>query len=393
LKWQSQVTNPLGENTKVVINGNTLYVGGSGPNNYTSIQDAINDANDGDTVFVYNGTYREKIVIDKSIKLIGESKKKTIIETNEFPTIWVESEGITISNFFISNLNASAIYVDTWSENTTISNNIIFVEKPIHPAICLLSTHNLVFNNSIINGGILGGSYPNLVFNNTVNDLPLIYLQDAHDIFIRNKSGQIILVKCRNITITNQNIMNCYTSVGIYFSQRCNISKCNLSYSQYGLEIFDSLNVFIGKNILKGNVYGIYLEARKVKLEKNIVVGNFVRGIHIAHSRSVKIFENDIINNKVGLYLQDSKRCFISKNNFIDNQEHAEFDYIAAISVVGIYQTFTNLWLRNYWSNNSCPKIIFGEVMWCFFGAIAFTPWIQFDWMPSLKPIEWWKNG
>ncbi|RLF37285.1 MAG: hypothetical protein DRN03_02570, partial [Thermoplasmata archaeon] len=139
-------------------------------------------------------------------------------------------------------------------------------------------------------------------------------------------------------------------------------------------------------------VYGIYLEARKAKLEKNIVIGNLVRGIHVAHSRSVKISENDIINNKLGLYLQDSKRCFISKNNFINNQEHAEFDYIVAISVAGIYQTFTNLWLRNYWSNNSYPKIIFGEVMWCFFGTIAFTPWIQFDWMPSLKPIKWWEN-
>ena len=39
--------------------GNTLYVGGSGEGNYTKIQDAINNASDGDTVFVYNGTYYE----------------------------------------------------------------------------------------------------------------------------------------------------------------------------------------------------------------------------------------------------------------------------------------------------------------------------------------------
>ena len=34
--------------------GNTLYVGGSGPKNYSTIQEAINDASDGDTVFVYD---------------------------------------------------------------------------------------------------------------------------------------------------------------------------------------------------------------------------------------------------------------------------------------------------------------------------------------------------
>ena len=37
------------------ISGNTLYVGGIGPDNYTSIQAAINDASDGDTIFVYEG--------------------------------------------------------------------------------------------------------------------------------------------------------------------------------------------------------------------------------------------------------------------------------------------------------------------------------------------------
>ena len=33
-------------------NGNTLYVGGSGPGNFTKIQDAIDNASNGKTVFV-----------------------------------------------------------------------------------------------------------------------------------------------------------------------------------------------------------------------------------------------------------------------------------------------------------------------------------------------------
>ena len=61
--------------------GNTLYVGGSGPNNYSSIQSAVNDANPGDTVFVYNGTYYETVYIDKNdITLLGEDKNITIID-------------------------------------------------------------------------------------------------------------------------------------------------------------------------------------------------------------------------------------------------------------------------------------------------------------------------
>lgn len=55
--------------------GRTLYVGGNGPNNYTKIQDAIDNANDGDTVFVYNGIYYERLFINKTINLIGECRK------------------------------------------------------------------------------------------------------------------------------------------------------------------------------------------------------------------------------------------------------------------------------------------------------------------------------
>ena len=48
--------------------GNVLYVGGSGPGNYTKIQDAVDDASDGDTVFVYSGIYYETIFLtNKSI--------------------------------------------------------------------------------------------------------------------------------------------------------------------------------------------------------------------------------------------------------------------------------------------------------------------------------------
>ena len=65
-----------------LLDGKTLYVGGDGPGNYTRIQDAIDDASDGDTVFVFNSTYYENIEINMSIRLIGENKNTTIIYGN-----------------------------------------------------------------------------------------------------------------------------------------------------------------------------------------------------------------------------------------------------------------------------------------------------------------------
>ena len=62
--------NVLLERTSIpTSSGNTLYVGGSGPGNYTSIQEAIDNSEDGDTVFVYDDSspYYENLVIEKSI--------------------------------------------------------------------------------------------------------------------------------------------------------------------------------------------------------------------------------------------------------------------------------------------------------------------------------------
>ncbi|MBU0496441.1 MAG: hypothetical protein KKG04_00615, partial [Candidatus Thermoplasmatota archaeon] len=74
------------DDTKIqpVSDGITLYVGGSGPGNYTKIQDAIAAAHAGDTVYVYHGTYNDHVnnygvYIDKSINLLGENKYTTII--------------------------------------------------------------------------------------------------------------------------------------------------------------------------------------------------------------------------------------------------------------------------------------------------------------------------
>ena len=88
--------------------GNWLYVGGSGPGNYTRIQDAVDNASDGDTVFVYSGNYQQSmIIVNKKINLHGEDKNTTIIDgygqtcifrlvNGDFYTLFIEINGFTI---------------------------------------------------------------------------------------------------------------------------------------------------------------------------------------------------------------------------------------------------------------------------------------------------------
>ena len=84
--------------------GSTLYVGGTGGGNYSTIQAAVNAANPGDTVFVFddNAPYFEHITINKTINLIGEDRNTTIINGSYSDTIIkITSKKINISNPFL----------------------------------------------------------------------------------------------------------------------------------------------------------------------------------------------------------------------------------------------------------------------------------------------------
>ena len=94
------------EKTVMPTNRNrTLYVGGNGTGNYTTIQEAINDANSGDTVFVYDDSspYKENVIVNRSINFIGEDKDTTVIDANETGkhAIKITVDNVTSQNYLM----------------------------------------------------------------------------------------------------------------------------------------------------------------------------------------------------------------------------------------------------------------------------------------------------
>lgn len=101
-----------------------LYVGGSGPGNYTIIQDAIDNASDGDTVYVYSGLYESNVNIQKSINLRGENRTDTIIDVQwQINAVALVKGNINISGFTIRHASFSGLFVVEGTHN--ISDNII----------------------------------------------------------------------------------------------------------------------------------------------------------------------------------------------------------------------------------------------------------------------------
>jgi len=135
-------TTVVKQSTRATLDGNTLYVGGSGPGNYTKIQDAINDSSDGDMVFVFNGTYVENLVVDKSIDLIGEDKNSTVIDGSGVgDVVYISADEVNVTGFAVQNSGYVAVAVHDL--NGTLVD--IFYDAGLE----IRSNSNSVFGNII----------------------------------------------------------------------------------------------------------------------------------------------------------------------------------------------------------------------------------------------------
>jgi parallel beta-helix repeat protein len=121
------IASKMEQSSMPTLGGDIFYVGGSGEGNYSKIQDAIDNASDGDTVFVYDDSspYYEHILINKSISLIGEDLDTTIIDGGRNGTIVrIASVDVNISNLTIQNGDAG-ISCGFLSGSNTLQNTII----------------------------------------------------------------------------------------------------------------------------------------------------------------------------------------------------------------------------------------------------------------------------
>jgi len=231
--------------------GNTLYVGGSGPGNYTTIQSAINDAVDGDTVFVYDDSapYNENIVVVKSINLIGEDRNTTVIDANNNgDVIFVSAEHVSISGFTIQNSGISEypFYehqgIDINSNENTITGNIIYHTER---AISLNFSNGNIIRDNIIDNCSCHGIYQ---YDSHYNDISYNVISNC------NYSGICLAVSDNNI-LSHNTIKTVIYGHGIILSISNNnsIEENSLINNKYGMVIRQGENNSIIRNNFQEN--------------------------------------------------------------------------------------------------------------------------------------------
>lgn len=296
--------------------GSILYVGGSGGGNYSSIQTAVDAASPGDTIFVYNGTYFENVIINKSINLIGENRETTIINGGTTDVINIIADCVNVSDFTIKS------YINHWGTGIILNN----VQK------CNIK------NNSCSNNGYIG-IFLDSSLNNNINYNDVIY----------NGYYGIYFTSSSNNTISNNNIsLNSWDTgfsdyaagIGVWSSPNNTIRNNNISSNyDYGIELHKSSdnNKFIGNNISLNSASAIEIYSSSYNWIENNNISNNSAGIYFSYSMLNYIINNNIFLSKYSsIDLWGSSNCTIINNNLsLNGHNGIDLDYSNDNLIIG----------------------------------------------------------
>jgi len=276
-------------------NGNFLYVGGIGPDNYTSIQDAIDDAYNGDTVFVYaySSPYYENILIDKSINLIGENKNTTKIITD-----W--------EAYFVININANLVAISGF----TIEND--FKNEYNYGGIIICSCYNNISDNIIIGGFSSGEESGILLYDYSNNNII------KNNIFLDTTTGLLISNSNNNIIEDNYFSGNWFSLMG-YYSTNNTITNNKFPNNVHGIILQENcMNNTIAENYLSEisccQSIGIDFNSNNNTVSNNTIHSRGWTGIMIQFSRDNKVIGNRILKARDGIYIWNSSYNMITCN-------------------------------------------------------------------------------
>ena len=294
------------------VRATTLYVGGGGPGNYTEIQSAIDGVLPGGTIYVYNGTYYENLVIGKAMSLIGEDRNATVVNAGGFGDAvhvsaeWVNITGFTLRNSGVSGFDAGIELYQ--ARNCHITGNTIS-SNGFDGILLRSSSFNTIASNSIISNSEMGiflvSSGNNEILNNTL-------MTNRAGIFLEFSDGNVL---------RDNRALNSDHGIFLQYSNHSKVISNNASRNtNHGIALRYSDNNTVDGNTASKNGYdGI----RVWYSHNNAVAGNTVLrndvGISLYDSVANTIIDNTASDNEYGLYLWGSSRSYFSNNTMVED--------------------------------------------------------------------------
>jgi len=335
----------------------TWTVNDDGPADFHTIQEAVNSPQvmDGDSIYVYNGTYYENVVMNKSVSLIGENKDFTIIDANGTGNVLVaQADYITVDGFTIQNggfgvalmgnstkryvgnavtgnifrNNADAIGLSTCDRNilanNTFQNNVAnIIVGWLNPFVSwdVTSNYNTITGNNMTQGVVgitILYSKHNIVSENTISNMT-----DKGITFLSGGGYPFVPIVTNN-SLCNDVIVNCTSGLIL----DAGVGSCNnitgnvIQHNEMGLCI-DQSNNTIMDNTIANNVFGMYLTSKNNLLRANVMFENVYNLVEITYMPYNPPPYNDIdtsniVNGKPIYYLFNQTNLNINPSTYPD---------------------------------------------------------------------------
>ncbi|AFL79667.1 parallel beta-helix repeat (two copies) [Aequorivita sublithincola DSM 14238] len=264
-----------------------------------TIQEALNQALDGDIVLVKKGVYKEaNLKINKSITLIGEDMP-VIDGEKKGEIITIGADNVTVDGFKIINVGVS--YTTDYASVRVVNSSGYLIQN--------LELEKLFF------GIYLQKSNDGKVLNNKVRG-------EAVTEF--NSGNAVHLWYCKNVEVRGNDVQNVRDGIYLEFSDNIsiidNFSKNNV---RYGLHFMFSNNNKVINNVFETNGAGIALMFSKfMEVENNVIKKNWgtaAYGLLLKEVNDANLINNVFSENTVGITVEGSNRLVYSNNDFTSN--------------------------------------------------------------------------
>jgi parallel beta-helix repeat protein len=252
------------------------------PDDYSTIQEAINAASYGDTIFVKEGTYYENVVVNKPILLIGQNAANTIVDAGgKQNVITVNANNIVIVNLTLRNSGKGGGY-------------------PAFPSgVFIENAGNCTIKDNIITDNLMG-----------------IYIVKSSDIVISGNNitsnlsdGIELVLESFNVTISENTINNNRGyAIGIFDSSFANkIIQNNITSNGPIMLSDNSFNNSVIGNIMKETGLSLWGYTH----DNTIIGNNFINsGLSAAYTYK-NVVKDNLVNGKPLIYLEGESNLTI----------------------------------------------------------------------------------
>ncbi len=264
---------------------------------FTSISQAIVSANNDDTIKVNGGNYHEHIIIDKTLNLIGINQPR-IDGDGKGTIVLIKAPGVTFKGFHVSGSGEGLSVEDTGIVLDSAPNSIIEDNRL----------------EDVLFGIYLKNSPGSIIRSNNImgKDLPIPVRGDGIRLWYSSDT------KILNNTITRAR------DLVMWWSGDTLIKGNVVEKGRYGLHYMYSNNNLFEDNIFINNyVGGFLMYSKNIRFNHNIFARNQgpATGYGVGFKDLDKIVANEnlIIDNRIGIYMDNSPTSVDSWNTLQNN--------------------------------------------------------------------------